>query len=152
MRVRFTITGQRQVNAALSRISRQVEQEVKNIVAESALDVQNMSKQAIADTKHGTLFERIRVGGQTIRNHRASAPGEAPANLTGRLQSSIRASFSQNGLSAEIGTNVKYGKFLEFGTSKMAARPFLLPAFVQVRRVFVERIREAIRRNSRRSG
>jgi len=28
-----------------------------------------------------------------------------------------------------VGTNVQYGTMLEFGTSRMAARPWLLPSF-----------------------
>jgi phage gpG-like protein len=30
---------------------------------------------------------------------------------------------------ARVGTNLFYGPYLEFGTSKMAARPWLLPSF-----------------------
>ncbi|HZV19954.1 MAG TPA: phage virion morphogenesis protein [Hyphomicrobiales bacterium] len=42
---------------------------------------------------------------------------------TGRLKSSISPIVS--GLEAEIGTNVFYGKFHQYGTRKMVARPFL---------------------------
>lgn len=47
---------------------------------------------------------------------------------TGRLRNSITHRFA-NGEDAEyIGTNVEYGAYVELGTSKMAARPFLKPA------------------------
>lgn len=49
---------------------------------------------------------------------------------TGRLRSSInwRLARDSRGLAAIIGTNVEYAPYLEFGTSRMAARPFLRPA------------------------
>lgn len=42
---------------------------------------------------------------------------------TGRLRNSIASKVYGN--TAEIGTNVFYGKFHQFGTRKMVARPFL---------------------------
>jgi phage virion morphogenesis protein len=42
---------------------------------------------------------------------------------TGRLRNSIASKVY--GHTAEIGTNVFYGKFHQFGTKKMVARPFL---------------------------
>ena len=59
--------------------------------------------------------------------HIASAPGQYPASDTGRLAGSIKAIIS--GTTAIVGTNVAYGPMLEFGTSRMAARPWLLPSF-----------------------
>ena len=45
---------------------------------------------------------------------------------TGRLRNSI--SHTDDGEAAYIGTNVEYGPFIEFGTSKMRAQPYLEPA------------------------
>lgn len=49
---------------------------------------------------------------------------------TGRLRSSITSEIGQDGqgLVAAIGTNVEYAPYIELGTSRMAAQPFLLPA------------------------
>lgn len=49
---------------------------------------------------------------------------------TGRLRSSITRELGEDaqGLVARIGTNVEYAIHQEFGTSKMAAQPFLVPA------------------------
>lgn len=49
---------------------------------------------------------------------------------TGRLRSSITNEIGQDGqgLVATIGTNVEYAPYIELGTSRMAAQPFLLPA------------------------
>ena len=55
----------------------------------------------------------------------ASKPGQPPHRRTGTLARSITHEVSKD--SARVGTNLKYGKFLETGTSKMAARPYLRP-------------------------
>lgn len=45
---------------------------------------------------------------------------------TGRLRSSITHETDKN--TAYIGTNVEYGPYVEMGTSRMRAQPFLEPA------------------------
>lgn len=50
---------------------------------------------------------------------------------TGRLRSSITRSDVQRrrrSLVVRIGTDVEYAKYVEFGTSKMSAKPYLRPA------------------------
>lgn len=49
---------------------------------------------------------------------------------TGRLRASIawRMARDASGLYAQVGTNVHYGIFIEFGTSRAPAQPFLRPA------------------------
>lgn len=66
--------------------------------------------------------------------HQASAPGQGPAVDIGRLRQSITALKVEDG-HWRVGTNVEYAPYLEFGTRKMAARPFMRPA---VRKVFGE--------------
>lgn len=45
---------------------------------------------------------------------------------TGNLRNSI--THTSDAAAAYIGTNVFYGKYVELGTRKMAAQPYLLPA------------------------
>lgn len=48
---------------------------------------------------------------------------------TGRLRSSISHELAlDSGLVGRVGTNVEYAPFVELGTYKMAAQPFLRPA------------------------
>lgn len=49
---------------------------------------------------------------------------------TGRLRSSIthQVAVDVRGLAARIGTNVDYAPWVEFGTSRAPAQPFLVPA------------------------
>jgi hypothetical protein len=76
--------------------------------------------------------------------HRASAPGDAPARDTGRLMESVavtkRATASD--LVAEIGPRQQafaeafYPGFLEYGTRKIAPRPFIAPTASRVKELF----------------
>jgi hypothetical protein len=51
---------------------------------------------------------------------RSSAPGEYPANQSGKLRGSIRTSSSATRM--DIGTTAKHAKYLRWGTVKMARR------------------------------
>lgn len=57
--------------------------------------------------------------------HQASAPGEAPANLTGRLAKT--ADYKVRGTyQCEFGDKAFYGVFLEDGTTRMLPRPHII--------------------------
>lgn len=64
----------------------------------------------------------------------AGAKRRAPVD-TGRLRSSIthRLGRDSEGLFVDVGTDVEYARFVELGTSKTAAQPFLLPALDDMR-------------------
>lgn len=66
---------------------------------------------------------------------------------TGRLRDSIRASGFM------IEARAPYSRFVEFGTRKMKAQPFLRPALEEekgkVRNIFRAKIEDVIRRGSR---
>jgi hypothetical protein len=63
-----------------------------------------------------------------------SKPGEPPRKRTGFLAANVRYEFNQPTGEARVGvtTNAKYGGFLEIGTRKMAARPWLLATLQKV--------------------
>ena len=62
------------------------------------------------------------------RTHTASSAGQPPATDTGFLVNNIVLDIDNNGLGANVESRADYSAFLEFGTSKMAARPFMQPA------------------------
>lgn len=78
---------------------------------------------------------RRRARGPGMRFHRASAPGQAPAEDTGKTYADIRVSRLKKGT-----YRIRFGGaagYLEFGTSRMAARPFVIKGIERaVRRVF----------------
>jgi HK97 gp10 family phage protein len=68
-------------------------------------------------------------------NARVSAPGEPPASHSGRLRRGVRADSDGAAGSVMVGpsTGAPYAAALEFGTRRMAARPFILPAVASFR-------------------
>jgi len=52
---------------------------------------------------------------------------------SGRLARRVTVETTPDGLAATVGTDLDYGTFLEFGTRRMAARPWLRPAFLDLR-------------------
>jgi hypothetical protein len=73
--------------------------------------------------KTGRIYSAV-VRGKRVR-HRASAPGEVPANLSGDLQRSI-AFIVNGGNQMTFGANTKYARWLEEGTKNMAPRPYMI--------------------------
>lgn len=67
----------------------------------------------------------IAKGGQdVVRDAQAFCPVR-----TGNLKNSISVDYGANGLSFEAGPTMNYGMWVECGTSRMAPRAFLGPAF-----------------------
>ena len=60
-----------------------------------------------------------------------SAPGEYPHKQMGHLRRNIQMQMDRAARAARVGTNVLYGKFLETGTSRMAARPWMSLAIAE---------------------
>lgn len=59
----------------------------------------------------------------------ASSPGNPPGVRTNRLKGGISSNKTGKKMQRVVGTNVNYARHLEFGTVKMAARPFMRPGF-----------------------
>lgn len=64
---------------------------------------------------------------------------------TGTLRRSIHSVFSNGGLTGIVGPSVLYGKFVEFGTRRMAARPYMRPAAEAVLPKFAQAVARALR-------
>jgi HK97 gp10 family phage protein len=74
---------------------------------------------------------RVEAAAKMIASHPPpSVPGSGPAVRTGRLRNSItwRVGADFLGAYADVGSAVFYAPFVELGTSRMQARPFLRPA------------------------
>jgi HK97 gp10 family phage protein len=79
--------------------------------------------------------------------HDIEATGKAFAPVdTGNLRNSITTDFAGDGrsaeMSAEIGPTVSYAPFQEYGTSRIAPRAFMGPAFDRHAPTFVEIVQQ----------
>lgn len=104
-----------ELNALGTRVTRAgaaLGPQIKNVVSKSALDV------------------------------KADAAGAAPVD-TGALRSSITVTSEGGGAgstSASISPGVNYGIYVELGTSRMAAQPYLFPALERRSEPFLQAV------------
>lgn len=94
--------------------------------------------------KTGRIYRRRGV------DHQASAPGEAPATDTGRLAQSGRTTYDDGNLTGRVTFSTEYAAGLEFGTQRVAARPFLRPSLSENVAFVQEAVREEIAAELRR--
>lgn len=85
----------------------------------------------------------ITQGAVSGKNHVPSKPGEPPNEDTGHLRSLITVT-QPAPLRVRVASNAIYSAALEFGTSKMAARPFMGPAARAKRKEVVALVKKAI--------
>jgi len=130
----------RRVLLQIENISKLSKEGVRQAFYFIGKDLKQTSNDSILDKNKSGKTYLVRLG-RTKRTHQASAPGEAPANITGNLRRSlgfeVRGSTqlefgSRNGPPA-AGVSPKqavaeYSVYLELGTSKMAPRPYLKPS------------------------
>lgn len=108
----------------IERVKQQYVSNAKQLVGIAAGLVRETAVTSILQgPKTGIFYSR-----GTSKPHRASAAGEAPANDTSYLSQRIFINMDVDGLGADVESAAEYSSFLEFGTSKMAARPFMHPA------------------------
>lgn len=98
-------------------VEHDVLQEVSRRLDKAAIIVENSAKQSMTEAKSGMAMGKFT---------RRSAPGEAPASQHG--DAGLLGSITHDApseLVRRVGTNLNYGRWLEEGTTKMAARPWL---------------------------
>lgn len=105
---------------------------------------------AAADDVRARSRRSITDGSVSGINHVASAPGEPPNNDTGNLIASHETAMPEWNR-ALIVVSAPYAVPLEYGTSRMAARPFLGPATQASRNQLQYRLNAAIQQAARRA-
>lgn len=132
--IKVEIDGLQQLLRQLDQLGLAGEQVVEEVITDIVTDTHSLAVAGIeGGPKSGRTYRRGNV------THQASAPGQYPASDTGRLAGSVRFELPQPGnMTGRVGTSVAYGPMLEFGTSRMAARPWLMPSFERAK-IGVER-------------
>ena len=165
MTVTLRLEGSAELQAALKRTRGEVRKAVSKAVMGTALQLRGDVVRSISKPGKGTTYYRIYDSASGYTNifagdsegyvasvkgrlnlsetHRASADGDPPATDTGRLKNSIE--FDKIGdLTATVGSKLAYATWLEYGTMRMAARPFFRPAVEKIGPNYQERLEKAI--------
>lgn len=126
--MRVQITGDEKLLAQLRKLAEQGEGVVHELVTELTLDTH---RRAVRGIQSGPASGRIYQKYNPRRTHQASAPGQYPMSDTGRLASSIQFEppASESKPEGFVGTNLQYGKYLEFKSPAAGGRPWLKRAF-----------------------
>lgn len=137
------ITGDEQLTRDLLALGKDMEKAIGKGVFLTAQGVRTTSIKSIQNQSFGSYVQRSRQGGGTY-THIASAPNTAPNTDTGKLVSSIAVEMDYKRNEAEVGSNLDYAAFLEFGTVKMEPRPWLKPAVSANRENMRDNIKKAV--------
>jgi HK97 gp10 family phage protein len=139
VRINIEMDGISALSRQLAELAGDADAVMTEVVTNLAVDTQ---REAVQGIQRGPATGAVRRDGS-----RASAPGEYPMSDTGRLANNVVANLPTSGnISAEVGTNIQYGRYLEFGTSRMAARPWLLPSFNKAKAGVEGKLKRAIER------
>lgn len=93
----------------------------------------------------------ITEGSVSGKGHVPSLPGQPPNADTRHLDTNIETTIeAQNPPTVHVTSHAEYSAVLEFGSSKMAERPFMRPATEKNRRNIVEKVTSAVRISMRR--
>jgi len=137
--MRITISQPPALN--LAGLTDEVKREMLLTMQAGTRLVLNDGNQSIArGPKTGKIYNRRGV------EHQASAPGEPPATDTGGLIASGRAGAEINGdeIVGVVEWTAPHAQHLEYGTRKMAARPFANPAIERNRARIASLLRQAL--------
>lgn len=103
-----------------------------------------------ADMIKAAAQRSITAGSVSGKNHAPSKPGQPPNNDSGVLKNNIETAMIKP-LVAQVSSNAPYSAPLEFGTSRMASRPFMRPArdktAPEIQRLFVTEIAKLVERS-----
>ena len=136
----ITLKGDKALQKKINAAARRAPQKLDKLLARTAFDLQIVAIDSIRmPPKTGKIYKRRSV------THQASSPGQAPAFDTGTLARNIQS--QRDGfLNHSVGSrqDAPHGLFLEFGTSKMAARPWLIPAKRKIDKIFKIALRKLV--------
>ena len=97
---------------------------VRNIIASGVQDTMNTAK---------TSIQQHQSKGRTYGKHTASVAGNPPNSDTEFLANNIFMVLDADKFGGAVESRADYSGFLEFGTSKVGARPYLQPALEENR-------------------
>jgi len=122
MKFSITLKGDKELIAELDKMNSKVNEELKVAIGEGCILVENEAK-----TNHPWKTRTARLASSITHNIKRTPSGEYVG---------------------KVGTNVEYGKYLEFGTRRMRKFAWLYPAFAKHARQIFGMIENAIKRGT----
>ena len=136
MDIKFSVKNIKKVLSQLNKLEKDMEIPFQEIVKGGGQFIRGEAIKSIqSGAKSGVMYQKY----NPRREHRASAPGQAPASDTGNLVSKIMVQQKDKN-HVEVQSNADYSAFLEYGTSKMEPRPFMLPAFEKSKKPIINAV------------
>lgn len=126
------ITGQQTVKAKINRL-----------VGQEKVALVGRALYVGGDMLRAHASRLITEGAVSGKNHVPSRPGQPPNEDTGMLRTNIEVA-QVAPLRVEVSSNAPYSRALEYGTSKMAARPFMGPSVRAKRKDIVALVGKAV--------
>jgi HK97 gp10 family phage protein len=124
MKVTIDVTGDLEVFEKIKTFDKKIQKAIEDgLLATASITTSIAQKSILSKPKTGNIYKKLKRS-----YHQASAAGEAPANDTGRLVSSMRSALDETPLSASSIAGTAYATHLEYGTKSMSPRPFMRPA------------------------
>lgn len=107
--------------------TKEVVKAIEDAASQRMLEAVNVVRNQALETLSGSRTGRTYKVPGTSRTYTASAPGEPPAQASGELRQSVSTAVVGEGkkLIGLVGSDSKHAAPLEFGTRRMAARPWL---------------------------
>jgi len=133
-----TVRNVQRLNRKLGRIPAEARRRVEAALLASAAE---MNSHAIVKIQTNSGSGRGYKRGS--RTHIASSPGEFPNTDRGELVSKMFFELRSR-LTVAWGNFAKHARPLEFGTSRMAARPFIRPTYMALRDRMKKRVSDAV--------
>lgn len=90
--------------------------------------------------KHGRNLQK---GAQRRANFKGHFRGKKFVEPTRATKRSIKLQITDGGFAAKVAAGTHYSGYLEKGTRKMSAQPFMRPAFDEVHPKFIDDLRRA---------
>ena len=124
------VKGLRELGEALKNFGPVLAKKYLRRATYEAAKVIEADAESRAPVRTGTLKSKIAIfRRKSDENSAMYAVGVRPVKLSRKVKKVLRILRKANGTRTSIDGDAFYWRFLEFGTAKMAARPFLRPAF-----------------------
>ena len=158
MKAGVKVTGVKELIQNLERLGGNVQTASVEAIWTAGAHLEGAEKEKLSQPGTGRTYKTGRKG-RRYATHQASAPGEPPAVDEGELRSSVTHNVtgrpgrdlpdpggSKTLVKGYTGTNLEKGPYLEFGTSRMKARPWLYPKIVEEATEVAKLIQNVIKR------